>query len=131
MWSEESARSGTPVMCHDQVLPMHLRYLNVFNKEGLIGCDLPRGRRSNAGKVYCVTSPWHGRNKHFTQEFEVSGVPPMRAMPLKRGGKILGENAFRVCWVLFAQVMAAYARLSFDNMVWVGADAMNRRQWHN
>jgi hypothetical protein len=33
--------------------------------------------------------------------------------------------------MLFAHVKAAYERLSFENVVWVGADEMNRRKGHN
>jgi len=33
--------------------------------------------------------------------------------------------------MLSAHVKAAHARLSFDNVVWVGADEMNRRKGHN
>ncbi len=33
--------------------------------------------------------------------------------------------------MLFAHVQAAHARLSFENVVWVGADEMNRRKVHN
>ncbi len=74
LWPEESDRAGTPVNCHDHVEPMQWRHLNVFNKECVIVCALPRGRRSNDGKVYRVTPPWEGRSKHFTQEFEAFAV---------------------------------------------------------
>jgi transposase len=33
--------------------------------------------------------------------------------------------------MLFAHVKAAYERLSFENVVWVGADEMNRRKEQN
>lgn len=33
--------------------------------------------------------------------------------------------------MLFGHVKAAHARFSFDNLVWVGADKMNRRKGHN
>jgi len=33
--------------------------------------------------------------------------------------------------MLSAHVKAAHVRLSFDNVVWVGADEMNRRKGHN
>jgi transposase-like protein len=48
-------------------------------------------------------------------------------MPVKRAGQILGESDTRMWRMLFAHVKAAYERLSFDNVVWVGADEMNRR----
>ena len=68
----EERSSRPPVNCHDHVEPMQLRHLNVFNKECVIVCALPRGRRSNDGKDYRVTPPWKGRSKHFTQELRPS-----------------------------------------------------------
>jgi hypothetical protein len=131
LWAEESARAGTTATCHDHVEPMRWRHLNVFNKECVIECALPRGRRGDDGKVYRVTPPWEGRSKHFTQEFEAFAVTLMREMPVKRAGQILGESDSRMWRMLFAHVKAAYARLSFENVVWVGADEMNRRKGHN
>ena len=55
----------------------------------------------------------------------------MREMPVKRAGQILGESDTRMLRMLFAHVKAAYGRLSFENVVWVGADEMNRRKGHN
>ncbi len=92
LWPEESARAGTKVTCHDHVEPMQWRHLNVFNKECVIVCALPRGRRGDDGKVYRVTPPWEGRSKHFTQEFEAFALTLMREMPVKRAGQILGES---------------------------------------
>ncbi|MEN9603162.1 MAG: hypothetical protein RIS56_2768, partial [Verrucomicrobiota bacterium] len=131
LWPEESARAGTPVTGHDHVEPMQWRHLNVFNKECVIVCALPRGRRGDDSKVYRVTPPWEGRSKHFTQEFEAFALTLMREMPVKRAGQILGESDTRMWRMLFAHVKAAHARLSFDNVVWVGADEMNRRKGHN
>ena len=131
LWPEESARAGTPVTCHDHVEPMQWRHLNVFNKECVIVCALPRGRRGDDSKVYRVTPPWEGRSKHFTQEFEAFALTLLREMPVKRAGQILGESDTRMWRMLFAHVKAAHARLSFDNVVWVGADEMNRRKGHN
>ena len=131
LWPEESARAGTSVTCHDHVEPMQWRHLNVFNKECVIVFALPRGRRSNDGKVYRVTPPWEGRSKHFTQEFEAFAVTLMREMPEKRAGQILGQSDSRMWWMVFAHVKAAHARLSFDNVVWMGADELNRRKGHN
>jgi hypothetical protein len=71
LWPEESARAGTPVTCYDHVEPMHLRHLNVFNKECVIVCSLPRGRRPNDGKMYRVSPPWESRCKHFSKEVEL------------------------------------------------------------
>ena len=131
MLFRSSARAGTPVTCYDHVEPMQWRHLNVFNKECVIVCALPRGRRANDGTVYRVTPPWEGRSKHFTQEFEAFALTLMREMPVKRAGEILGESDSRMWRMLFAHVKAAYERLSFENVVWVGADEMNRRKGHN
>ena len=131
LWPEESARARTPVTCHDHVEPMQWRHLNVFNKECVIVCALPRGSRSNDGKVYRVTKPWEGRRKHSTQEFEAFALTLMREMPVKRAGQILGESNTRMSRMLFAHVKAPYERLSFENVVWLGADEMNRRKGHN
>ena len=118
--------------CYDHVEPMQWRHLNVFNKECVIVCALPRGRRANDGTVYRVPPPWEGHSKHFTQEFEAFAVTLMREMPVKRAGQILvGESDTRIWRMLFAHVKAAHARLSFDNVVRVGADEMNRRKGHN
>ena len=131
LWPEESARAGTQVVCHDQVEPMQWRHLNGSNNECVIVCALPRGRRGDDSKVYRVTPPWEGRSKHFTQESEAFDLTFMQEMPVKRAGQILGESDTRMWRMLFAHVKAAYERLSFDNVVWVGADEMNRRKGHN
>ncbi len=83
LWPEKSTRAGTPVTCHDHVQPMQWRHLKVFNKECIIVCALPRGRRGDDGKVYRVTPPWEGRSKHFSSEFEAFAVPLMREMPVE------------------------------------------------
>ena len=36
-----------------------------------------------------------------------------------------------MCRILFDHVKASYERLSFENVVWVGADEMNRRKGNN
>jgi transposase len=131
LWPEESAHVGTMVTCHGHVEPMRWRYFNVFNEECVFECALPRGRRGADGKVFRVTPPWEGRSKHFTQEFEAFAVTLMREMPVKGAGQILGESDSRMWRMLFAHVKAAYARLSFENVVWVGAHEMNRRKGHN
>ncbi len=78
-----------------------------------------------------MTPPWEGRSKHFTQESMAFAVTLMREMPVKRAGQILGESDTRMWRMLFAHVKAAHTRLNFDNVVWVGADEMNRRKGHN
>ncbi len=110
---------------------MQWRHLNVFNKECVIVCALPRGRRGDDSKVYRVTPPWEGRSKHFTQEFDAYAVTLMREMPVKRAGQILGECDSRMWRMLSAHVKATHACLSFDSVVWVGADEINLRKGHS
>ena len=86
LWPEESARAGTPVVCHDHVEPMQWRHLNVFNKECVIVCALPRGRRGDDSKVYPCDSAV-GR----TQQALHPGVRSLRSDPLAR-------DAGQACW---------------------------------
>src|SRR5208282_4526729 len=131
LWPEESAKLGQPVSCYDHVEPMQWRHLNVFNKECVIVSALPRGRRSQDGAIYRVTPPWEGRSKHFSREFEAFALTLMREMPVKKAGEILGETDQRLWRALFAHVEAAWAELSWENVVWVGVDEMNRKKGHN
>ena len=131
LWSQESAKNGKPVICYDHVQPMPWRHLNVFNKECVIVSALPRGRRSQDGKIYRVTPPWEGRSKHFSKEFEAFALTLMREMPVKKAGEILGENDQRLWRMLHAHVEAARARADWSEVVWVGADEMNRKKGHN
>jgi transposase len=55
----------------------------------------------------------------------------MREMPVAKAGEILGETDQRLWRMLFAHVDAAWRELSWENVVWVGADEMNRRKGHN
>jgi hypothetical protein len=131
LWPEVTARARSRAIFDGYAEPMQWRHLNVFNKECVIVCALPRGRRSNYGKMYCVTPPWEGRSNQFTQEFEAFAVILMREKTVKRAGQILGESDPRRWRMLSAHVKAVYAGLSFDNMVWMGADEINRRKGHN
>lgn len=138
LWVLESARLGFEVTCYDHVAPMQWRHLNVFNKETVIICALPRGRYldRNASlhgteKVYRVTPPWEGKSKHFTRDFEAFALTLMREMPVKKAGEILGETDKRLWRMLFLHVEAAHRKLEWDGVVWVGADEMNRRKGHN
>jgi len=131
LWEEESLRLDQKVTCYDHVAPMQWRHLNVFNKECVIVCALPRGRCALDGKVYRVTPPWEGRSKHFTQEFEAFALTLMKEMPVKKAGEILGETDQRLWRMLFAHVEEAHRKTSLADLVWVGADEMNRRKGHN
>jgi transposase len=131
LWEEESAKCGQRVTCYDHVEPMGWRHLNVFNKECVIVTALPRGKRQADGTVYRVTPPWEGRGKHFTKEFEAFALTLMREMPVKKAGEILGETDQRMWRVLHAHVGAAHAQADWSEVVWVGADEMNRKKGHN
>lgn len=130
LWPQESQKLGQKVVCYDHVEPMEWRHLNVFNKECVILCVLPRGRTA-AGKVYRVTPPWEGQSKHFTREFEAFALTLIKEMPVKRAGEILGEIDKRLWRMMVRHVEEAYRRLSMEEVVWIGADEMNRRKGHN
>jgi len=131
LWAEETQKCGQPVTCYDHVEPMQWRHLNVFKKECVIVSALPRGKRQQDGGIYRVTPPWEGRSKHFTKEFEAFALTLMREMPVKKAGEILGENDQRLWRMLHAHVAAARAQADWSEVVWVGADEMNRRKGHN
>ena len=131
LWVVESAKAGQPVICYDHVDPMQWRHLNVFQKECVIVSALPRGRRSNSGEIYRVTPPWEGRSKHFTKEFEAFALTLMREVPVKKAGEILGETDKRLWRMLHAHVEAAHGAADWSEVVWVGADEMNRKKGHN
>jgi transposase len=131
LWVEESQRCGQAVICYDHVEAMQWRHLNVFSKECVIVCALPRGKRKNDGAVYRVTPPWEGRSKHFTKEFEAFALTLAREMPVKKAGEILGETDHRMWRMLHAHVAAARERADWSDVVWVGADEMNRKKGHN
>jgi len=131
LWPEESDKCGQRVSCYDHVEPMQWRHLNVFNKECVIVSALPRGRRSQDGTIYRVTPPWEGRSKHFSKEFEAFALTLMREMPVKKAGEILGTTDQRLWRMLHAHVEAARAQADWSEVVWVGADEMNRKKGHN
>lgn len=131
LWEEESRKWQQRVSCYDHVEPMGWRHLNVFNKECVIVTALPRGKRHEDGTIYRVTPPWEGRGKHFTKEFEAFALTLMREMPVKKAGEILGETDQRMWRLLHAHVEAARARSDWSEVVWVGADEMNRKKGHN
>jgi transposase len=120
-----------PVSGYDHAPERRWRHLNVCQLESEIVCALPRGQCAACGKVYTVRAPWEGRSPRFTQEFEGFALTLMREMPVKKAGEILGETDQRMWRILFAHVDAAWAGLSWENVVWAGADEMNRRKGHN
>jgi transposase len=116
---------------YDHAPERRWRHLNVCQLESEIACALPRGRCRDCRSVFTVRPPWEGRSNRFTQEFEGFALTLMREMPVKKAGEILGETDQRLWRMLFAHVDAAWADLSWENVVWVGADEMNRRKGHN
>ena len=87
---------------------------------------VPRQRRHGV-----PSDPALGRAPQaLVQEFEAFAVTLMMEMPVKLGGHILGQSDSRM-WGMFFVHKAVYERLSFENMVWVGADEMNRSKRHN
>lgn len=131
LWEEESRRLEQRVTCYDHVEPMQWRHLNVFQKECVIVCALPRGQRTLDRSVYRVRPPWEGQSKHFTEEFEAFALTLMKEMPVKKAGEILGETDQRLWRMLFAHVDEAYRKMTLEDLVWVGADEMNRKKGHH
>jgi transposase len=107
------------------------RHLNVCQLQSEIVSALPRGQCRECKKVYTVRAPWEGRSRGLTQEFEGFALTLMREMPVKKAGEILGETDQKLWRALFAHVDAAWTDLSWENVVWVGADEMNRKKGHN
>lgn len=116
---------------YDHAPERRWRHLNVCQLESEIVCALPRGQCSDCQKVFTVRAPWEGRSRGFTQEFEAFALTLMREMPVAKAGEILGADDQRLWRMLFAHVGAAWAALSWEQVVWVGADEMNRRKGHN
>jgi transposase len=50
---------------------------------------------------------------------------------VSKAGEILGETDQKLWRALFAHVDAAWQDLSWEEVVWVGADEMNRKKGHN
>lgn len=116
---------------YDHAPERRWRHLNVCQLQSEIVCALPRGECQACHKVYTVRAPWEGRSRGLTQEFEAFALILMREMPVNKAGEILGETDQKLWRALFAHVAAAWAELSWENVVWVGADEMNRRKGHN
>lgn len=119
------------VVCYDHAPERRWRHLNVCQLQSEIQCRLPRGRCGGCDKVYTVRAPWEGRSRSLTQEFEAFALTLMREMPVNKAGAILGETDQKLWRVLFAHIEAAWRDLSWEDVVWVGADEMNRRKGHN
>jgi transposase len=116
---------------YDHAPERRWRHLNVCQLQSEIVCLLPRGQCKECQKVYTVCAPWEGRSRGLTQEFEAFALTLMREMPVSKAGEILGETDQKLWRALFAHVEAAWSDLSWENVVWVGADEMNRRKGHN
>ena len=133
LWAKESCPccNATEVGGYDHAPEREWRHLPVCQLETVIGCALPRGQCRKCQGVYTVKAAWEGRSKHFTQEFEGFALTLMREMPVSKAGEILMVSDQRLWRMLFAHVDAARAELSLEDVVWIGADEMNRRKGHN
>src|SRR5438094_5555071 len=129
LWASESCPhcKAKSVGGYDHAPQRTWRHLNVCQLQSEIVCALPRGHCQACRKVYTVRAPWEGRARGLTQEFEAFALTLMRAMPVRKAGQILGETDPKLWRALFAHVDAAWAELSWENVVWVGADEMKRR----
>lgn len=118
------------ITCYDHTEELSWRHLNVFNRECIIVCCLPRGKCPVCKKVYRVTPPWEGNDKHFTKEFEAFALTLMREMPVKRAAQIMGETDTRMWRMLHKYVAEAYRQLGMEDVTCVGVDEMSRRKGH-
>jgi len=133
LWQTERCPhcNGKAVSGYDHAPERCWRHLNVCQLQSQIVCALPRAQCKECKKVYTVRAPWEGRSRGLTQEFEAFALTLMREMPVKKAGEILGETDQKLWRALFAHVDAAWAELSWEKVVWVGADEMNRKKGHN
>ena len=107
---------------YDHAPERRWRHLNVCQLESEIVCALPRGQCKGCRKVFTVRAPWEGRSPHCTQEFEAFALTLAREMPVSKAGEILGITDHRLWRILFAHVDAAWSDLSWEDVIWVGAD---------
>ena len=141
IWVEETAKLWAEQKCtqcgsgsvggYDHAPERRWRHLNVCQVQSELVCCLPRGQCRECGSVFTVRAPWEGRARGLTQEFEAFALVLMREMPVKKAGEILGETDQRLWRMLFGHVDAAWAQMSWETVVWVGADEMNRKKGHN
>ena len=133
LWAQESCPhcQSKTVRGYDHAPERRWRHLNVCQLQSEIVCALPRGECQACRKVYTVRAPWEGRSRGLTQEFEAFALTLMREMPVKKAGEILGETDQKLWRTLFAHVAAAWKDLSWEKVIWVGADEMNRKKGHN
>ena len=78
-----------------------------------------------------MTQPWEVRRRHFTHKLKAFAVTLMREISFKQANQIFSENDSRMWHMLFSKVKVAHARLSFDNVVLVGPEEINRPNEHN
>ena len=133
LWAQEHCPHclGKSVGGYDHAPERRWRHLNICQLQSEIVCAPPRGQCQTCRKVYTVRVPWEGRSRGLTQEFEAFALTLMREMPVQKVGEILGETDQKLWRALFAHVDAAWKDLSWENVVWVGADEMNRKKGHN
>ena len=133
LWASQKCPhcEAAAVAGYDHAPERSWRHLNVCQLESEITCALPRGQCRECRQVFTVRAPWEGRSRGLSQEFEAFALILMREMPVKKASEILGETDHKLWRMLFAHVDAAWAELSWENVVWVGADEMNRRKGHN
>ena len=133
LWAAEQCPhcQGREISGYDHAPKRRWRHLNVCQLESEIVCARPRGRCQACRKVCTVRAPWEGRSPHCTQEFEAFALTLRREMPVSKAATILRITDTKLWRILFAHGDAAWADLSWEDVVWVGADEMNRRKGHN
>src|SRR5437899_10650011 len=107
------------------------RPLNVCPWASAIAGALPRGQGRDGRRGVPVRAPWAGRRPRGPPAFEAFARTLMRARPVTKAGAIWGQPDQQRWRRRFAQGDAAWPELSGEDVVGVGADAMNRRKGHN
>ncbi len=122
-----------PAKCSGRLVTItsRRRGLDAFGNWTEILCPLTKARCEDRWNSRTVTAPREGKGKNVTCDFGPFPLTPMRKMPVKRAGEILGGGDTRLWRMLMAHVRDAHASADFSKLVYVGLDAMNRHKGHN
>ena len=111
--------------------PRRWRHLNFFEHHCYINCRVPR-IKTPEGKVKLVQVPWARPQSGFTLLFEGFVMALIESeMPLRKVGRLLGEESHRI-WTIFNYwIEKAYAADQPKKVTNLGVDETSRRKGHN
>ena len=115
---------------YDRAPERRWRHLKVCQFQSENVCALQRWDCQGCRKLFTVWVPCEGRSRGLTQEFEAFALTLMREIPVKKSGKILAKTDQKLWLALLCYVDAAWWDLSWENVIWVGADEMNSKKGH-